>query len=190
MKTVSEIFREIILANELDNNLDFALRFSDPDGVRYGKSGWSFGVCQFDTQNNDQAIACLKECGFTPEEITGIVNQTIDVNPLAAKLKANADIVAKYDAEQLSYCIRKAQRFADNYHIPVADTTTLLALADTVNQYGSLGDGSAAYLRKLQRPITAKDVLDMKLTWKYSQTPRGRADTKRRYDNLIKVVNG
>lgn len=190
MKTVNEIFREIILANELENNLDFALRFSDPDGVWSGKSGWSFGVCQFDTKNNDQALACLRECGFTPEEIEGIVKQTIDVKPLASKLRDHADIVARYDAEQLSYCIVKAQRFADHYCIPVQDTTTLLALADTINQYGSLGDGSAAFLRKLQRPVTARDVLNMKLTWKYSRTERGRADTKRRYDNILKVING
>lgn len=187
-KTLNELFREVILANELENNLDFALRFSDPDGVRSGKSGWSFGVCQFDTQNNDQALACLKECDFSPEEIDGIVKQTIDVKPLAAKLKDHADIVAKYDEAQLSLCIRKAQKFADNYHIPVSDTTALLALADTVNQYGSLGDGSAAYLRKLQHPVTAEDVLNMKLTWKYSQTAKGKADTQRRHGNIIKIM--
>lgn len=186
-KTLNELFREVILANELENNLAFALRFSDPDGTRSGKSGWSYGVCQFDTRNNDAAIACLKECSFTAAEIEGIVHQTIDVKPLAAKLIAHADIVARYDAQQLSYCLNKALNFDSDYGIPVAGTAAILAGADYVNQYGSQGQGAVAYYKSLGRPITAEDVLNFKLSCtKYGKEHPG--DCRRRYDNLIKIV--
>ena len=65
MKTLNEMLYEIIVLNELDGNLNASLRFSDPDGALSGKSGWSFGPCQFDTQNNAAALACLRDCGFT-----------------------------------------------------------------------------------------------------------------------------
>ena len=68
-----ELFGQIILANELDGNERAAYRFSDPDGVKTGKSGWSFGRCQFDTKNNPISRQCLAACGFTPAEIDGIV---------------------------------------------------------------------------------------------------------------------
>jgi hypothetical protein len=187
MKTLNELFRQVILANELDNNLSFALRFSDPDGVRSGKSGWSFGVCQFDTQNNDAALACLKECGFSTDEIQGIVHQTIDVKPLAAKLADHADVVARYDEEQLSGCLNRGLNFCLSRGVPLQDSAAILAVADYFNQYGSMGDGAEAYFDKLGRAITAKDVLDFKLT----ATKYGRehpADCKRRYDNVVKIV--
>lgn len=186
-KTLNELFRLVILANELSNNLKFALRFSDPDGVRSGKSGWSFGVCQFDTQNNGQALGCLRECGFTEAEIDGIVRQSIDVKPLAARLAAHADVVAKYDELQLSHCLNKALGFDERHGIPVADTSAILAGADYVNQYGSQGQGAVAYYRALARPITAEDVLNFKL----AKTKYGREhgdDCRRRYRNIIDIL--
>jgi hypothetical protein len=188
MKTMNELFADLIFQNECDSNEDFIYRFSDPDGVRSGKSGWSFGRVQWDTQNNGMALDCLAECGFSHDEINGIVKQTIDVKPLAPRLKERADIITRYDEAQLGECIESAVNFCNVYKIPVTDTGALLALADTVNQYGSLGNGSASYLRKVDHPITAADILAMKLTWKYSETKRGHDDTIRRYDNLITIL--
>lgn len=185
--TLNELFRKIILANELSNNLAFTLRFSDPDGARSGKSGWSFGVCQFDTQNNPVALECLRACGFTEAEIDGVVKQIIDVKPLAAKLVAHADIVAQYDTQQLTYCLNKAANFDVDYGIPLADAGAILAGADYCNQYGSQGQGAVAYYKGLQRPITAADVLQFKLT----QTKYGKEhpeDCRRRYNNLIDII--
>jgi len=190
MTTLNELFRLVIIANERGGDPSVAWKFSDPDGERSGKSGWSFGDSQFDTQNNAQAIACLKECGFTQEQIDGVVKQTIDVKPLNALLFAHKDIIAKYDDAQLSHCINSAVNFCEARKLPVTDTAALLMLSDTVNQYGSLGDGSAAYLGKLDHPITAEDILNMKLTWKYATaSKRGHDDTVRRYDNLIAIVS-
>jgi len=187
MKTLNELFRMLILANELDNNLKAALRFSDPDGELSGKSGWSFGISQFDTQKNDAALACLKECGFTPAEIQGVVKQTIDVKPLAARLKANASIIEKYDEEQLSHCLNKALNFDVKYGISLAGPDAILASADYVNQYGSQGQGAVAFYKGLGRPITAADVLDFKL--KCTKYGRERPkDCRRRYDNLVNLM--
>jgi hypothetical protein len=184
-------FRKVILANELENNLAYALKFSDPDGVRSGKSGWSFGVCQFDLQNNPTAAACLRACGFTPEEIAGLKAQSIDAHALEPKLKANAAVIEKFDDIQLSGCLTRAQAILSRNGIKAADDTALLALADYANQY-YLSDVNKPgylvhYLIELARPFTAKDVLSFKLGF----TPYGKShpdDCKRRYDNLLKVV--
>lgn len=187
MKTLNELFRLVILANELDNNEKAALRFSDPDGVLSGKSGWSFGVCQFDTRNNGESLKCLADCGLTQDEIHGIVDQTIDVKPLALNLISHKDTVAKYDEAQLSHCLDSAVNFNNAHCIPVTDTAALLAQADYVNQYGSMGDGFAAYLKGINRPVEAHDIL----TFKIEHTKYGKEhpkDCQRRYDNLMKVV--
>jgi hypothetical protein len=187
MKSINELFYDLILLNELDGNLNASLRFSDPDGVLSGKSGWSFGVCQFDTQNNDQAIECLKACSFTNAEIDGIVKQTIDVRPLAAKLKAHQEIIEAYSTKQLSYCVKSATDICTAKEIPATDTAAILALADYVNQYGSIGPQFVKYLLGLWRPIVASDIL----TFKLEHTKYGRNhpnDCKRRYNNIAKVM--
>jgi len=185
-----DLLREAIILNEVGSNLDLALSFSDPDGIRSGKSGWSFGACQFDTQNNDQAIACLQDCGFTGAEISGIVAQTIDIKPLNRRLQNHAGVIIEYDNRQLAHCLRGAIRFASDHSLPVGETAAMIALADTINQYGSLGDATARKLANLARPITAQDILEIKLTWKYARRgERQRKDTIRRHDNIIQVVS-
>ena len=188
MKTLNELFHDVIALNEVGGNMNAVLRFSDPDGAS-GRSGWSFGLCQFDTRHNDQAINCLVDCGFTQDEIHGIVDQTIDVRPLAARLIAHADVVAKYDEAQLSYCLDKAVEFNIARGIIMTDTTGILSVADYVNQYGAEGDGIAKYFQDLNitRPIIGEDVQNFKLQC----TKYGREhpeDCVRRYNNILKVV--
>ena len=187
MKTLNQMLYDIIVLNELDGNLNASLRFSDPDGVLSGKSGWSFGPCQFDTQNNSAALACLRDCGFTESEIEGVVKQSIDVRPLAAKLQANAAVVERYSTDQLTYCLNKAAAFVTDFGIPVESPGGILAGADYINQYGSEGNGAKLYYQALGRPVTAEDVLAFKL----SNTKYGKehpSDCRRRYDNLMKVI--
>lgn len=184
--TLNELFRKVILYNEVDGNEKAILRFSDPDGPS-GRSGWSFGLCQFDTRHNDMAVACLKECGFTDEEISGVVNQSISIKPLEAKL--NACIVAKYDTAQLSQCLNAALNVTTSNGIMALDTAAILALADYINQYGSIGLGFIAYLNELDltRNITIDDVQD----WKLNHTKYGKEhpnDCKRRYYNILRVL--
>lgn len=188
MKTLNELFYDVILLNELGGDPSAALRFSDPDGAS-GRSGWSFGLCQFDTRHNAEAVNCLVDCGFTQDEIHGVVDQTVDVRPLAARLVAHKDVVARYDEAQLSRCLNRALEFNVAHGIIMVDTTALLAVADYVNQYGSEGDGIAAYFNAidLKRPVVGQDVQNFKL----NHTKYGREhpeDCIRRYNNILKVV--
>lgn len=54
-----------LLANELSNNAAAAYRFSDASE----RSGLSFGITQLDVSHNPAAVRCLKECGFSEQEI-------------------------------------------------------------------------------------------------------------------------
>lgn len=187
MKTINELFYLVILQNELSGNKSAGLRFSDPDG-KPGRSGWSFGLCQFDTKHNGQAINCLVDCGFTDGEIKGLVNQTINVKPLAARLIAHADIIEKYDQAQLSHCINKAMEFNVSHGIIMVETAAILCVADYVNQYGSEGEGIAVYFNEIdiKRPIIAGDVQHFKL--EHTQYGREhRADCERRYNNILEI---
>ena len=189
MKSLNELFYDVILLNELGGNKSAALKFSDPDGAS-GRSGWSFGLCQFDTRHNDTALKCLAECGFTQDEIDGIVAQTVGVKTYSSRLAEHADIIEKYDTQQLSYCLNKALEFNVSHGIIMVDPTALLAVADYMNQYGSEGGGIAAYFNDIDvnRPVVGQDVQDFKLT----RTKYGRehaADCNRRYANIVKVVS-
>jgi hypothetical protein len=188
METLNALFRKVILANELENNLAAALRFSDPDGVFSGKSGWSFGISQFDTQNNDQALKCLAECGFSSAEIQSIVKQTVDVKPFNARLAAHADVIAKYDEAQLSGCLTAALNFATSRGIPVVNPGGILAIADQTNQYGPPGDGTAAFYLVLHHPVDVQDVLAWRLQTKYGE--EHPADCRRRIQNILAILKG
>lgn len=188
MKTLNELFRHVILLNELEGNEKAALRFSDPDG-KPGRSGWSFGICQFDTRHNDAALACLKECGFSQDEIHGVVDQTIDVRPLSTRLALNADIIARYDEAQLSRCLYSAMNTATSKGIMVTNTGAILCLADYVNQYGSIGNQFVDYLNEadLDGDVSAAEIQE----WKLKHTKYGREHPKdclRRYNNIMKVL--
>jgi hypothetical protein len=186
MKSLNDLFREVILLNELDGNEQAALRFSDPDGPS-GRSGWSFGICQFDTKHNDAALACLRECGFTGAEIAGVVAQNVNVKILAPKL--NAQIVARYDEAQLSRCLYAAMNMVTSNGIMISDTGGILCIADYFNQYGGAGPAFIAYLQTKDGDmnITPPEVQE----WKLNHTLYGKqhpADCTRRYQNILKVL--
>jgi len=186
-----ERFERLILANELSNSLAHAYRFSDPDGVRSGKSGWSFGRSQFDVQNNPLALKCLSECGLDDTVIKGIVNQTIDVAPFNAKLRAASAVIDRYDAVQFKACICKAQALVKKHGIVLEGDMALLAIADYDNQY-YLSDRDKPgylvhYLKRLGRPVFARDILTFKLLHTaYGEKAPG--DCKRRYTNLVDIM--
>lgn len=191
MADLTELFRKIILENECGGKADYFHKFTDPDGIRTGKSGWSFGMCQFDIMNNPLASVCLKECGFTDEEITGLKAQTIDPKPLEQKLRENAEIMERYDDQQLAGCLARARNVLDKFGIIPADDAALLAVADYDNQYhldAVLGAKYlTGYLFGLLRPFKAKDVLDFKM----QHTKWGRTnpnDCLRRYMNILRIV--
>lgn len=183
MKTLNELFRDLILQNELSGNEHAALRFSNASST----SGLSFGVSQLDITHNDSAVNCLHECGFEDAEIEELQAKTCDWRSMSARLASHADIIEKYDEAQLKYCLDKSLNFATSHGVPMADTAAILAAADYVNQYGSEGDGILAYFEILGHPFTAEDILYFKL----NKTKYGREypdDCHRRYNNIAKVL--
>lgn len=189
---ISKLFRKVIIENEGDSrDPDYWVKFTDPDGERSGKSGWSFGRCQFDIANNPLASICLKECGFTDDEVTGLKLQTIDVRPLEAKLRANSDIIARYDDHQLEGCLTRAKTILERYSIIAKDDAAIIAVADYDNQYHLSAIDRPGYLvhflSRLSRPFIAKDVLDFKLAYtKYGK--EHPVDCSRRYMNVLKIT--
>lgn len=191
-RSIADTFRSIIIDNELGGKPGLALRFSDPDGVRSGKSGWSFGVCQFDIANNPLAAKCLLDCGFTLAEVDALRAQTIDVEPLNARLREHALTIAKYDERQLTGCLQRAAKLCEKHGIELQDEEAVLSLADYHNQY-YLSDINKHgylihYLARLGRPATARDVLDFKLDHTAFGKKRPK-DCWRRYNNIIRICS-
>lgn len=185
MKTLNELFYQVILLNELSGNVKAAMRFSDPDGPS-GRSGGSFGVCQHDTRHGKYGVTVLKECSFTPAEINQVINMSGDMKALAKKLIP--EIVTKYDTIQLSECLNSALNATTGNGVMAVTTGPILALADYVNQYGSCGPSFIKYLNEKDTDgLTIEEVQEWKLKFtKYGREHKG--DCERRYKNILKVV--
>lgn len=195
--TTPEKFKKIIIANELGGDLSHALRFSDPDGVRCGKSGWSFGICQFDLNNNPMAATCLTACGFSDSEIAALKAQTIDVTLLEHRLRAAAEIIAGYDENQLGSCLLRADNLCSLFNLTPVDEAAILAVADYDNQFHFSAVNKPGYLvhylAVLNRPFTAEDILEFKLhhtKWGRTKTKDvdGAEDCRRRHKNVMRIA--
>jgi len=182
-----ELYRKIIFANELDNSISHVYKFSDPDGIRTGKSGWSFGMSQFDINNNPQAIICLRECDFTTDEIGRLKSQTLqDMKPMNTKLLANCTIVDRFDDQQFGECLQIPAELCKRSGIELTDPGHL-ALADYHNQfYMSRGGKMHTHLQTLGRPVTAEDIYQFKLALPWGQ--KRPDDVKRRHNNIIRLI--
>jgi len=177
----------VILANELANNRRAIYRFSDPDGILSGKSGWSFGICQFDINNNPLAIDCLRQCLFTTDEIAGLKAQSIpDMHVMNGKLVASGPIVDHFDARQLEECLCRPSALCREARVQLTDEG-LIALADYHNQfYMSRGGKMHRHVQTIGRPVTAEDIRDFKLTLPWGK--KRPDDVQRRHANIIKVM--
>jgi len=184
------LFRKVILANELGNNPALAYKFSDPDGVGRGKSGYSFGVCQFDIANNPTAILCLRSCDFTTDQIDGLRRQTIDPRPLEQKLLDAQDVVDRYDEQQLHECMEHPLNICAASGIRLRYPNTLYHLADYHNQFYFSKNGKMhTFLKTLGRAVLPSDILHLKFNTKWGRINPG--DVHRRFSNierLLKVV--
>lgn len=182
-----EIFHRVILANELDGSTAHAYKFSDPDGVRTGKSGWSFGICQFDINNNPRAIDCLRECSFTTDEIAGLKSQTIaDMRPMHNKLLANCTVIDRYDDHQLGECLQWPAQLCKQSGI-ILELSGLIALADYHNQfYMSRGGKMHTWLKTLRRPVTAQEIHTFKLDLPWGK--KRADDVDRRHNNIMRIL--
>lgn len=180
--------RKVILLNELDNNPVAAYRFSDPDGVKSGKSGWSFGICQFDINNNSMAALCLRECGFTAAEINALKAQTCQSMLLMdKKLQAARTVVDAWDSRQIEDCVTRVQQLSELGRYAYADDKAFVMAADYHNQfYLSKGGKFDTWAKEFGAPITDYDVYKFKLRLPWGM--KREDDVKRRYFNVLKVM--
>lgn len=191
---IQKILEQAILENELSGNPAYAYKFSDPDGVRSGKSGWSFGRCQFDLKNNTRASICLSSAGFTMAEITGLINQaysSAEMAQLSARLRTPeaAAVIDDFDQQELVEMITHTRSVVTNAGLTLADEETFVHLADYHNQFCIEYSGKCIkYLQRLGRPIVAADVLAYKLTtlWGYKRPD----DVARRWNNIHCICAG
>lgn len=185
---IRRILALAFLENELSGNLAYAYKFSDPDGVRSGKSGWSFGRCQFDLINNPMARQCLTSAGFTLEEVVGLTKQTIGRATMAA-LSARLQtpevmaVIDEYDNRQLDETIVHTRAVLTSAGLTISDPETFIHLIDYHNQFClSYGGKCVVYLQRLGRPIAASDLLDYKLTTLWGK--KRPDDVARRWNNI------
>ena len=189
MSKLREVFYQIIIMNELGGNTRLTYEFSDPDGVRTGKSGYSFGICQFDIENNGAASLCLKECGFSSEEINALKAQTIkNLKPYNAKLKSHAQILDYWDNRQLNSCLSTVQVASNIGCWSYLDDKAFLMAADYHNQfYISKGGKFFNWAKSLGRPISDYDILKYKKNLPWGQ--KRPDDVQRRYNNVLNAYN-
>lgn len=184
-----EKFRRILVANELGGDLSLAYHFSDPDGVRTGKSGYSFGVCQFDLLNNSSAAQCLRDCSFPEEAIAALKSQNITATEVAAlgvMLHKWSWIVDAWDRTEME---RTLAHVLSTFEVVglVIEESVLLHLCDYHNQFGLAPRGKCVrYMLALGRPITAEDVLDYKKSTLWGQ--KRPDDVERRHRNIKEIL--
>lgn len=174
---------ETIFQNEVGGNRNLAYKFSDPDGLRTGKSGYSFGCSQFDIKNNNDAVLfLLNECGFTEADITVLQEQRRDISHLEQKLFYCKDLVDEADRKHMAHSIDIVESRLESCNYDI-DHETFVHLVDYHNQFYISRNG------KMHRFMQKCDHLDPQdiLTFKLHNTLWGRKrpdDVKRRFNTI------
>ncbi len=183
---LNDLLRQSLIKNELGGNLALVYRFSDADGVRTGKSGYSFGIAQFDIINNPRAAYCLKECGFTDTDIVRLQRQLGPIRDLNDKLLAHKSVIDLFDTAQIDGTINWVRGISKAAVITYIDDEAVIHTCDYHNQFYMSAHGKAiSYLVKLGRPVTAQDILAYKLTTIWGK--KRPDDVKRRFNNIHKL---
>lgn len=195
-KTLANKFRECLFRNECNGQKRYVYMFSDPDGVRTGKSGYSFGVCQFDVKVNPNALNALMQMDFTVSEIRALQDQDIDdMRPYNNKLKQNTAIVDIWDEQQIYQCLSITRDHLYKLSIDVQDEETFLHIADYHNQfYFSIGGKLWGFLKEnREKTVTPEMIREYKYTttWGIKQKKRKpiiKDDVYRRYINIVNIM--
>lgn len=183
-----QTLRRVLFANELGNHAMAAYCFSDPDGPA-GRSGYSFGLCQFDLRHNPRAAAILREAGFLEREIRLLKDQTCTAAELAqfnAKLQAHPKPIIQADDEEIDAILRHTLQVTASADLHLAGEDVLIHLADYHNQFHLSFDGKAVrHFKPFGRPITATDIYDYKLATAWGK--KRPDDVTRRYNNTVRI---
>lgn len=176
----------IIIQNELGGNLALAYRFSDPDGVRTGKSGYSFGRCQFDLINNPTARQVLKDCGFHQVEIEALVEQTATPSQMQqnnARLAKQSWVVDQWDQAEMGAIARHVRCVLATTGLKVSGERAFLHLCDYHNQFYLSPKGRCVrHMQGLGREVEGEDIRQYKLLTAWGR--KRPDDVERRYRNI------
>lgn len=187
-KRITALSMRAITMNEVGGIDDLVYKFSDPDGERSGKSGWSFGRVQFDTLNNFDALYCLEACGFTIYEVVGIIRQDIPMAKLNAKLREQSRVVDQYDNAHVSKSVQHCERLVDSSGIRLDSEDVMVHVVDYHNQlYMSPSGPLHKWLQQQAKPVTAEMILNFKLEKTYWGHIRSD-DVQRRWRNIERIL--
>jgi|GEM_PF-683945 len=186
---VLDTLRRVLIANELGGHSGLAYRFSDPDG-REGRSGYSFGVCQFDLAHNPaRAAGILSECGFSETEIGALKQQCVSAEALAAhnrRLVEQAAVIDRADAEEIAQIIVHVRQVVANRGLQLADNETFIHLCDYHNQFHLDFDGKfVRHFLHMNEPVDAVHMLTYKLGTAWGA--KRPDDVKRRWNNVVRI---
>lgn len=193
IEKLTKLLRDVLFLNEVGGDAQYVYRFSDADGFRTGRSGWSFGVSQFDIAHNaDLAPKCLKAIGFTDQEIDFIKKQiysTQEMARISVRLKEKSSIVDKYDLLHMGETVSLVANLLKKYNCTDVDVDAFLALCDYHNQFCISPNGKMEqYVKTViasEGKITFAHVSARKSATKWG---KDRPDDVRRRDKNIKAV--
>lgn len=176
--------KKAITQNEVGDNLALAYQFSDPDGERTGKSGYSYGISQFDIENNWQAIKNLEYCGFRPKDLDRLFEQRGPIDDLNAKLIDHRAVVDAADIEHITGAVEHVAKFCGRN----MSDETFVHLVDYHNQLDITPGGKMhTFIAGLGRMPTPQDVLNVKLTTVWGK--KRKDDVDRRFDNISRLFD-
>lgn len=182
--------RTFLLKNEIGPDQSLIYKFSDPDGYRTGRSGWSFGCSQFDLSHNSSADEILEAAGFDRKDIDVLVRQTnaANMDKYNAMLLAGRSTIDHADFEHMRESFYHCLKLVVDKEILLENFGVLYHLVDYHNQFSMSPNGKIhRHLQRLNRTITSKDIL----TFKLKNTLWGRKrpdDVNRRYENVALVI--
>lgn len=174
---------EIIALNEVSGRTEVATKFSN---AGTGKSGYSFGVSQFDVSNNCKAREFLLNHGFTSSDITRLLNMDKNIRDLNQKLYKLKDEIYKFDLDHIKASCKYLSELSG---IPPLTTKTFMHLLDYHNQFNLSKNGKMHnFLRANTNYLLSSEVLNFKL----NNTKWGKEypkDVWRRYYNIEKYFD-
>lgn len=180
---ISDFVRRGLLANELGGCTAVAYCFTDAQG----KSGISFGLCQWDLNNNPKAATILRECGFSNLEIAALESKRLtNKTTLNAKLLDAREIVDKHDNREIGAIVGWVRDCCEDAGVVIGSEEAFVHLCDYHNQFHLDSNGKCIrHLAGLGVPVMAQHVLDYKKTTKWG---RDRPDDVwRRWDNIHRL---
>lgn len=191
MNLAFSAMQKIFVLNET-GNISNIYKFSDADGLKNLKSGYSFGLLQYDVNANPVvATNLLTSIGFTKTEIQRIMARDAKISDLQLKLQTPMakSIIDKHDKEEIGKYITYILTSFNDLKGKIKDLRTFVELIDFHNQFHmNVNGGMHTFLKTIisnGKTITAEDIKSFKLKTKYGQQyPK---DVNRRFDNITSV---